>query len=100
MNDTGTLPWKWSGNNMSQAKVDRNKEQKRNVKKIMAQEKRNWMLTQIFLIAIAAVVVIWIIFALFQAIKAPSTDTANVQVSNYTIDNSALEDYLNKLEDL
>ena len=48
---------------MSQAKVDRNKEQKRNVKKIMAQEKRNWMLTQAVLIAIGAAVIIWIFVA-------------------------------------
>ena len=56
---------------MSQAKVDRNKEQKRNVKKIMAQEKRNWMLTQIVLLIIGAAVVIWLVVSLYQAVKAP-----------------------------
>ena len=53
---------------MSQAKVDRNKEQKRNVKKIMAQERRSWMLTQAVLYAIIAAVVIWIAVALYQAV--------------------------------
>ncbi len=83
---------------MSQAKVDRNKEAKRNVKQIMAKEKRNWMITQAFLIAIGAVVIIWIVISLFQAVKSPSTDTANVPSVSYTIDNSALEDYLSSLE--
>ena len=83
---------------MSQAMVDRNKEQKRNVKKIMAQEKRSWMLTQIFLFIIGAAVVIWIVVAAYQAVTAPSTDNTPVQSSTYTIDSSALEDYLASLE--
>ena len=85
---------------MSQAKVDRNKEQKRNVKKIMAQEKRNWMLTQLFLFVIAAAVVIWIIVALVQAVKAPSVDTSAVQSVSYTVDTSSLEDYIASLDEV
>ena len=85
---------------MSQAKVDRNKEQKRNVKKIMAQEKRSWMLTQTVLYGIAAAVVIWIAVALYQAVNAPSTDTTSVQSVTYTVDSSALQDYLSTLETL
>ena len=85
---------------MSQAKVDRNKEQKRNVKKIMAQERRNWMLTKIVLIAIAAAIVIWIVGALYQAVKAPSTDTTSVQSVTYTLNSSALDEYLDSLENL
>ena len=85
---------------MSQAKVDRNKEQKRNVKKIMAQEKRSWMLTQAVLYAIIAAVVIWIAVALYQAVKAPTTDTSSVQSVSYTVDTSALDDYIASLEDV
>ena len=86
---------------MSQAKVDRNKEQKRNVKKIMAQERRSWMLTQAVLYAIIAAVVIWIAVALYQAVKAPSaTDTSSVQSVSYTVDTSALDDYIASLEDV
>ena len=86
---------------MSQAKVDRNKEQKRNVKKIMAQEKRSWMLTQAVLYAILAAVVIWIAVALYQAVKAPSTtNTSAVQSVSYTVDTSALDDYIASLEDV
>ena len=85
---------------MSQAKVDRNKEQKRNVKKIMAQEKRNWMITQAILYAIAAAVVIWLGVALYQAVSAPSTDTSSVQSVTYTVDSSALTDYLASLENV
>ncbi len=83
---------------MSQAKVDRNKEQKRNVKKIMAKEKRSWMLTQTFLIIIAAAVIIWLIVSVYQSFNAPATDTTNVQSVTYTVDSSALEDYLASLE--
>ena len=83
---------------MSQAKVDRNKEQKRNVKKIMAQEKRNWMLTQIILIVIGAAVIIWLAVSLYQAVSAPSGDTSSIQPVTYTLDSSALEDYLASLE--
>ena len=85
---------------MSQAKVDRDKEQKRNVKKIMAQEKRNWMITQAILYAIAAAVVIWLGVALYQAVSAPSTDTSSVQSVTYTVDSSALTDYLASLENV
>ena len=85
---------------MSQAKVDRNKEQKRNVKKIMAQERRSWMLTQAVLYAIIAAVVIWIAVALYQAVKAPTTDTSSVQSVSYTVDTSALDDYSASLEDV
>lgn len=85
---------------MSQAKVDRNKEQKRNVKKIMAQERRSWMLTQAVLYAIIAAVVIWIAVALYQAVKAPTTDTSSVQSVSYTVDTSALDDYIASLEDV
>ena len=85
---------------MSQAKVDRNKEQKRNVKKIMAQERRSWMMTQAVLYAIIAAVVIWIAVALYQAVKAPTTDTSSVQSVSYTVDTSALDDYIASLEDV
>lgn len=85
---------------MSQAKVDRNKEQKRNVKKIMAKEKRSWMLTQVVLYGIIAAVVIWIGVSLYQAVNSSSTDTTSVQSVTYTLDSSALEDYLASLEEV
>lgn len=83
---------------MSQAKVDRYKEEKRNVKKIMAKERRNWMITKIILIIIAAAVIGWIGVSLYQAITAPSTTNTSVQSVTYTIDSSALENYLGSLE--
>ena len=43
------LPWKRRITGMSQAKVDRYKEEKKNRKQIMAREKRNWFLTQLCL---------------------------------------------------
>ena len=83
---------------MSQAKVDRNKEQKRNVKKIMAQEKRSWMLTQVVLYAIGAAIIIWLAVALYQAVTTPTTDSSAVQSVSYTVDSTALEDYLASLD--
>lgn len=83
---------------MSQAKVDRNKEQKRNVKKIMAKEKRNWMLTQIVLFILGAAIVIWLVVAAYQALKGPAADPSSVQSVSYTINSSALEDYLSSLD--
>lgn len=85
---------------MSQAKVDRNKEEKRNVKKIMAREKRNWMITQAVLIAIGVAVIGWIGVALYQAVNAPSSSSTPVQSVTYTVDTSAIETYLNSLEEL
>ena len=85
---------------MSQAKVDRYKEEKRNVKKIMAKERRNWMITKIILIIIASAVIGWIGVSLYQAITAPSTTNTSVQSVTYTIDSSALENYLDSLEDV
>ena len=83
---------------MSQAKVDRNKEQKRNVKKIMAQEKRSWMLTQVVLYLIGAAIIIWLAVALYQAVNTSTTDTSTVQSVSYTVDSAALDDYLASLD--
>ncbi len=86
---------------MSQAKVDRYKEEKRNRKKIMAKEKRNWFFTQLFLIAIGVAIVVWVVIAGYQAFtSSSSTSTTPVEMKTYTLDNSAIEDYLTSLEEL
>ena len=81
---------------MSQAKVDRYKEQKKNRKQIMAKEKRQWFLTQACLGVIGLAIVAWIGVSAYQVFTTPQED-APVEVKNYTVDNSALDDYLASL---
>jgi len=81
---------------MSQAKVDRYKEEKKNRKKIMAKEKRQWMLTQAGLGIVGLAIVAWIGVSAYQAITAPSEDAA-VEAKSYTVDNSALDEYIDSL---
>ncbi len=86
---------------MSQAKVDRYKEQKKNRKKIMAKEKRNWFFTQLFLVLIGVAIVVWVVIAGYQAFtSSSSTETTPIETKTYTLDNSAIEDYLTSIEDV
>ena len=80
---------------MSQAKVDRYKEEKRNRKKIMAREKRNWRLMQAGLGAVCVAIVAWVGISAYQALQ-PADDAA-AEVKTYTVDNSALDDYIASL---
>ena len=50
------------------------------------------------LIVIGAAVIIWLAVSLYQAVSAPSGDTSSIQPVTYTLDSSALEDYLASLE--
>ncbi len=84
---------------MSQAKVDKYKEDKKNRKKIMAKEKREWFLTQLLLIVAGIVIVAWVAIGAFQAIRN-SAPAPVVEPVTYTIDNTAIEDYLDALEEL
>ena len=83
---------------MSQAKVDRYKEEKKNRKQIMAREKRNWFLTQLCLALVGLLIVVWVGFSAYQAITKPAGDAVQ-EVKSYTLDNSAIEDYLDSLEE-
>ena len=81
---------------MSQAKVDKYKEDKKNRKKIMAKEKRQWFLTQAALTVAGLAIVAWIGISAYQAITAPNGDEP-AKVKTYTVDNSALDDYIASL---
>ncbi len=80
---------------MSQAKVDRYKEEKRNRQKIMRKQKMEWTLTKIGLTVGAVVLVGWAGFSIYQNVtSAPQT----VEVTeSYTVDTSSLDDYLSSL---
>jgi hypothetical protein len=83
---------------MSQAKVDQYKKDKKNRKQIMAKEKREWFLTQAAVGLIGAAIVVWIGFSAYNVITAPK-DTGAAETVEYTIDSSALTDYLDTLSE-
>lgn len=81
---------------MSQAKVDRYKEEKRNRAKIIKREKRQWAATKAGLSLVALVLVAWIGFSVYNGVNAPSAD-AVTEKETYTVDTTALDDFLSDL---
>ena len=83
---------------MSQAKVDRYKEEKKNRKQIMAKEKREWAMMKAGGGILAAAVVAWIGFSVYQTVTAPkATDNTQIEVTDYTVNTDALSDYISSL---
>ncbi len=76
---------------MSQAKVDRYKEQKANRQKIMEKEKRQRLMWKIGGWALAAVCVCWIGVSAYSKFHVPVR-------AEYEINTTALDDYLNSLD--
>ena len=86
---------------MSQAKVHRYKEEKRNRAKIMAKEKREWMLMKIGGAVLALAIVGWAGGSVYYNVTHPEKEEAEQTVEEkptYTVNTSALEDYLGALE--
>lgn len=82
---------------MSQAKVDRYKEEKRNREKIMKKQKMEWMLTKVGLAVFGVAIVGWAGFSVYQNVTStPKTVTVT---ENYTVNTSSLDDYLNGLSE-
>lgn len=80
---------------MSQAKVDRYKEDKKNREKIMKKQKMEWTLTKLGLGVFAVVLIGWVAIAGVQ--RAEMQSTTVTEVVDYTVDTSALDDYLNNI---
>ncbi len=80
---------------MSQAKVDRYKEEKKNREKIMKKQKLEWTLTKLGLGVFGVVLVGWVAIAAVQ--RANMQDTIVTEVRDYTVDTSALDEYLSSL---
>jgi hypothetical protein len=78
---------------MSQAKVDRYKEEKRNRAKIIKREKREWAATKAGLSLVALVLVAWIGFSVYSGVNGTS-DTTVTEKETYTVDTSAIDDFL------
>ena len=72
---------------MSQAKVDRYKEEKRNRAKLIKKAKR--------LTAIAVVMIGWVGMSVYTSIENSNEDTETLET--YTLNASALDDYINGL---
>ncbi|MCD7956492.1 MAG: hypothetical protein LUG93_12255 [Lachnospiraceae bacterium] len=81
---------------MSQEKVDRYKEEKKNRAKIIKKEKRQWMLTKLGMGLVAVLVVVWVGFSVYNY-TGTSGDSTTVDLPTYTVDTAALDDYLNTL---
>lgn len=84
---------------MSQAKVDRYKEEKKNRKQIMAREKREWAMLKAGGAVIACLVVGWIGFSVYQSVNAPKAADTNtpIEVTDYTVNMDAIDNYLQTL---
>lgn len=76
---------------MSQAKVDRYKEEKKNRKELIKKAKREWMLAKAGLAVAIVVLVGWVGVAAYQAVTTPNTTG---ELTTYTVDTGALDDYL------
>lgn len=78
---------------MSQAKVDRYKEEKRNREQIIKKQKRDWMLVKAGISALIIVVVGWLGMAVYETVTAPEPITAE-NMETYIVDTTAIDEYL------
>ena len=81
---------------MSQAKVDRYKEEKKNRAKLIKKEKRQWMATKAGLSLVGLVLVGWVGVSVYNGVTAP--DGSVTEKQTYTMDTSSLDDYLKELK--
>ena len=79
---------------MSQAKVDKYKEEKKNRQQIMKKEKREENLFKAGAVLLGCALVAWIGVSVYTAVKpaAPQEET-NQAVVDYTVDTSALDSF-------
>jgi hypothetical protein len=83
---------------MSQAKVDRYKEEKKNRAQIIKKEKREENLFKICGGLLACAVAAWIGVSVYTAVKpAPPAEETAQTVENYTVDTSALDDFVSSM---
>lgn len=80
---------------MSQAKVDRYKEEKRNREKIIKKQKREWMLTKLGMSLVGLALVVWAGVSVYNGFNTP--DTASTTKPTYTVNTSALDDFISDL---
>ena len=74
---------------MSQAKVDKYKEQKKNRDKIMKREKRERILAEVIVCVVVVALIGWAGYSFYQNHKPTVVNT-------YTVDGTALTDYMSE----
>ncbi len=82
---------------MSQEKVDRHKEEKKNRTKLMKRQKRQRRLMEGGAVLVAVLVVAWVGVSIYNYSDVSDT-TAVVDLPTYEINTSALDDYLMNLD--
>ena len=80
---------------MSQAKVDRYKEEKRNRAKIIKKEKRQWMATKLGMYLVGLVLVAWVGVSVYNGVT--TKDAAEIEKPTYTVDTTDLDDFMTDL---
>lgn len=75
---------------MSQEKVNRYKEQKKNRKEIVKKEKRKAVISKVCVAAVLLVVAGWLVYSAVITVQ-------NIEGPAVTVDTSALTDYVNTL---
>lgn len=84
---------------MSQAKVDRYKEEKRNRAKIMAKEKRQARIMKACAGVLGAAIIVWAGYSVYDTLtRKPAADTTPTEIQSLTINSDALSEYLNGLD--
>lgn len=78
---------------MSQAKVDRYKEEKKNRQKLMKKEKRHERILKLCGLAVAVVAVVWIGYSGYNSIIS----NGESEGKTYAVDVAALDDFMNNL---
>ena len=81
---------------MSQAKVDRYKEEKRNRAQIIKKQKREWMAVKAGLSLVALVMVGWVGFSVYTTLNPK--DTTVTEKPTYTVDTAAIDDFMDSLD--
>lgn len=81
---------------MSQAKVDRYKEEKRNRAQIIKKQKREWMAMKAGMSLVALVMVAWVGFSVYNTLNP--ADTTAAEKPTYTLDTSAIDDFMGTLD--
>ena len=80
---------------MSQAKVDRYKEEKRNRAKIIKKEKRQWMATKLGMYLVGLVLVAWVGVSVYNGVT--TKDASEIEKPTQTVDTTALDDFMTDL---
>ncbi len=81
---------------MSQAKVDRYKEEKKNRSKIIKREKRQWTLLKVGGCLVAVLIVAWIGVSIYNYSDVSGTKV--VDLPTYTVNTTALDNYVMNLD--